>query len=301
MSIEKFKNYQDSVNQYADKERKKLEALPQAEKDKQIEGDHELAMRVNKNIEFYVSSEAIVSGINPNGLARTSEAFKNNPTDDMGMVGQEEDSIGASFDTQYIDYIALQLERIRKEANGEKFKRLKGFFENIPIIDLGAGQSRIGYNIARILGASGYIGVEPYSWSSLEAALTGAWGDEKKDANFFKGINKIPKVPFSVAPEDALTFLKRLPDHSVGIMTAGTDYYVLFGDALSAVQRKEEIEKYIEDVVREIARVMHPKSAFLETESSLINRKYLERSDEDSVPESSSGRGHYTIWKAKNK
>ena len=208
-----------------------------------------------------------------NGIFRTSEVFRNKPVEDVGQITKGE--VGKDYETSFASAASFLLSDIN-ENKGEKYDRVKKLFENIPIVDLGAGQNQRGYFLARIIGASGYVATEPNNWVSLEDELTNqnTSGHNYSDhtGHFSPKIEKFKKIPFAIAPEDALTFLKRLPDHSVGISSFGIDGYVL-GSAFRGSMSKgesEKIEKYIKDVNDEISRVLHPASAVITKNSAFV-------------------------------
>lgn len=107
------------------------------------------------------------------------------------------------------------------------------------LVDLGAGAHADGFRIAEEAGARAYIGVEPHFAHELYHSLAA-----RLARNQHTGMA-------SVANDDMLTFLKRLPSDSVSILMAGIDSRII----------RDEV--YIQQVGQEIARVLHPKGAYI--------------------------------------
>ena len=117
------------------------------------------------------------------------------------------------------------------------------FKDNI-LVDLGAGRNIDGYILANTALAKAYIGVEQYHSNALNTILS--------DMQYVRERLKCKKlIPASIAAEDMLSFLTRLPDDSVAVLTSGIDLVILSDD------------DYAKEVDQEIARVLHPDSAYL--------------------------------------
>ncbi len=116
------------------------------------------------------------------------------------------------------------------------------------VVDLGAGQRPLGHLIAAAGEAKAYIAVEPNHYDHLKERLLGGGGYHTSE-------HHLPNTPSAVVKSDALSFLKRLPDESVSIFVSGLDDYIITDD------------KYIEEVEREIARVLNPHGAFISWDS----------------------------------
>lgn len=121
---------------------------------------------------------------------------------------------------------------------------VKKFFKGKVIVDIGAGSYAENYNIARLLGAAGYVGIEPFFAGKLLHSLRYAERDELKEL-------QIPLIKYAVVPEDAATFLKRIPDSSVCVTSTGTSG--IFSRDLN----------YATNIVAEIKRVLSPQGASL--------------------------------------
>jgi hypothetical protein len=146
----------------------------------------------------------------------------------------ERDSETITASDNFVSYIANFIENLKKNKPKE-FENLKLKFKDSIIVDLGAGENfAVNYRIACVLGAKGYIGIEPYNWRQLfQSCLTldHPW--------FLKEKNPL----INLVAEDAVSFLKRLPDNSVCLLNAG------IGDILMD-------KDYIKDFKSEMARVL---------------------------------------------
>jgi hypothetical protein len=113
---------------------------------------------------------------------------------------------GSDMDNTFSRHIISYLAKILKE-DPQKFEKIKEKFIDTVIVDIGAGSGTNGRRIARRLGAKGYIGVEPFNWKDL----------------FRKNLTEeiSGEIPFNLVIEDGLTFLRRLPDDSVSLLSAG--------------------------------------------------------------------------------
>lgn len=266
------------IENWLERKQQEFDALSPEEQKEETEKAHKEAVRIKENVELYVSPEDIVPGMNTEGIKRMSEAFRNKPVKDKGKEHPGE--VGEDYKTPFAGEVFRALEYDLEENEGKKFNAVKELFKDIPVIDLGPADSVKGKTIADMLGSSGYIGVEPYNWRSLQRNMICY---DESDLEFYlpDKIKKPEKIKYSIIPEDALTFLRRLPDHSVGVITAGTDYYVFYGgngtsweqkgDSQEERRRKKIVTEYIEKCKKEIARVLHPKSALLATESVFQN------------------------------
>ena len=113
------------------------------------------------------------------------------------------------------------------------------------LIDLGAADPKNVYRFACRNKAAGYIAVEP-----LNADLTEEW---------YLSIRNRGKitVPCVWVPEDALTFLRRLPVRSVSIIACGMDHWIIPAGT------------YRTAIGAEIERTLHPQGYYLDYESGL--------------------------------
>jgi ubiquinone/menaquinone biosynthesis C-methylase UbiE len=115
-------------------------------------------------------------------------------------------------------------------------------FKDQIIVDLGAGISSSGYQIAQLVGAKHYIGVERFNADRLQPAI------ERIGA----------KLPFTVVKEDMLTYLQSIQASSVSIIAAGIDTTIL----------QSELKR--DAVAAEIERVLHPEGVFLSVWSDIM-------------------------------
>lgn len=117
-------------------------------------------------------------------------------------------------------------------------------FDGFTVIDLGAGSDTFGLYAAIRMGAIGYVAVEPCNGKSL-------YNDVSCDNSLVERLQSESKRGrFAIAPEDMLTFLQRIPDSSVAVMSSGIDGSIL------------EFE-YMRQVEGEVERVLSPESAYL--------------------------------------
>jgi len=161
------------------------------------------------------------SGLTPvkkiaEGKGRVFFVSKWDPTPKGRSVGSD------SFLEAWIDYDDSEFEEIRGQV----------------LVDLGAANFKAGYLFALKHGAKAYIGIEPFVYMGLYLALA------RLDING-------DKIPASIANDDMLTFLKRLPDNSVSILTSGIDNIVI------------KNEDYISQTSEEIFRTLSPNGAHI--------------------------------------
>ena len=300
-----MENFEEKINREIREEEERWESLSQEEKDKEEkeeedrrkELNHKEALRIKEYVEKYVPVEEIVPGTNTQDFLKTSEAFRGKQVEDVGK--ENPGDVGEGLTSMYIDKIFRNLNDDRERNEGKRLEKIKEYFADRPVVDLGAGPWADGYHLSRILGSSGYVGVEPSkSWEVLESRLIKPSDDPLDLPIFFgKETKEAEIIPFAIAPEDALTFLKRLPDHSVGIINSGTDSCVLFGEGYVSPEKEERAKKYISEVNKEIVRVLHPDSALISVDSVFGRDGSLEFSEEDS--DSYSSVGGYKIFKLK--
>ena len=144
---------------------------------------------------------------------------------------------GGISDAGFAVYALSDLDR-----NPKHLEKVKSYFEGKIVIDIGAGRNDSGYEVAKKLGCKAYIAVEPYYSKSLLREFSNT-----KDKD----------IPLAVTSDDALTFLKNVPDSSVTIMSFGTDEY-MFRD-----------REYNYKLGKEITRCLSKDGAFLSSESVL--------------------------------
>lgn len=130
------------------------------------------------------------------------------------------------------------------------FRRFKGQI----VVDLGTGVIPYGYIFAYLARARGYIAVERYWAARVRRALIDPTSANWDNAGIFiyEPIKRRGYLapPAAVAAEDALSFLKRLPDHSVSVFASGFDKILL-------------PHAYRQKLAMEIARVVSTTGAFV--------------------------------------
>lgn len=134
---------------------------------------------------------------------------------------------------EFTDHLLREIEKNKEVAT------LFSLFKGQILIDLGPGCEDHGYQLAQLVEAKSYIGVEPNNAELLSANLS----------------DSLEELPAAIAPIDALTFLRSLPDHSVSIFCSGIDECII------------KDQKYIQEVAQEIQRVLHEEGAYIEYES----------------------------------
>ena len=223
--------------------------------------------------------EDIIPGINTDSLIST-ELFEQSNNPAIFQSQFEEQQLGSPWDTPFSTHSFRYLYDSRKfyATNYRSFLKIKEGFASIPAIDLGAGSNNVGYKIANLLNSKGYVGVEPYHYVDLVNSIIE--GDITDDAQESKRWNKYSKtlkssncrqIPFNVVAEDALSFLKRTPDLSVGIFSFGTDNLII-----------NDI-RYIDAVKEEIKRVLHPDSLMI-CDNTVFNPQSSLKYREDLLP-----------------
>lgn len=257
----------------------------QPEKPGQEEQKKEAEKRENENLEKEIIGNPIVSvtELIPNirreglrtieevqklDLARpvTPSVFGHHTNDNIYMDEYgSSDQLSSSSPTDYIDMLFAdvvlgndQLECVKGDKGkistlNEIFKS----FENQVVIDLGAGQNSKALRIVELAGVRGYIGVENsvttasalFESVKQRVANWSANGEaRKKQMEKFSGLKKIP---VAIVPEDALHFLKRLPENSVmAFFSSGNE---VIGD-----------DDYRREMIKELQRVLHQDGTFIE-------------------------------------
>lgn len=168
-------------------------------------------------------------------------------------------------------------------------------FEEKIIVDLGVGKFLDGYVLAQVVGAKGYVAVEPFNITKYYNYLIYSDNyildkdlNEKlsKCADFIRGIVEYDKnlverlnlrinnylekgfdVPIALVAEDMVSALKRFPDNSINVLTAGLDKCILWND------------EYAEKAEREISRVVSSPGYYL----SICSRLEPEGMIKDSI------------------
>lgn len=131
-------------------------------------------------------------------------------------------------------------------------ENIQEVFRGRVMVDIGSGSGRLeyvggGYEIAKKLGASAYIAIEPYYGKNFST-------------NACKVMNERPDqitIPITITEQDALSFLKRLKSGSASIFSSATDEFIL---------KDREYNRLLES---EIDRVVGDNNGFLEYDSVL--------------------------------
>jgi hypothetical protein len=123
-------------------------------------------------------------------------------------------------------------------------------FSNQIVVELGAGCFSYGYLLATMLGASSYIGVEPYYADLLAVNIESTT------------VSVLNPIPYSIISEDMLKLLRRLPNETVSVMAFGIEKCIISN------------ERYRKNVESEIERVLHPLGCFVTSTSDLILKEH---------------------------
>ncbi len=154
----------------------------------------------------------------------------------------------------------------------ETLSILKEKFKDQIVVDLGFGNSDIGFFLASLLGAKAYVAVDNYPINknkldgltetkineklvdSTNMLKGGEW--EEKNRKILQKVITAKAIPVSIVKDNILDFLRRLPDNSVSFFAFGVDINMIPDD------------KYIEAVNREMQRVLSQKGGYLELRSA---------------------------------
>ena len=190
---------------------------------------------------------------------------------------------GHSFDNTYLDKM---LGFAKDKFNQEFFtKFIKGVREKLRgqiIVDLGAGSTNLGYCTSLLFGADKYVAVEKFE-NTLKN-LTGELSkinlkdgeilldkpglyDGRKMLKEQKIVPIYKLIPAALIQDKMLHFLRRLPDHSVSILTSGINYALI------------DNTEYRDAIAREIERVLDPNGVYVSRSSDINTQNLLVVSD----------------------
>jgi len=180
---------------------------------------------------------------------------------------------GHSFDETFLQRMFEQMKERKYQEfftdfiNGSR-RRLQGQI----LVDLGAGNTNLGYCLSLLLGAEKYIAVEKYTKTvkQLTEQLTkiniknGELSLDKLSTydgrKFIKEQKIVPVnklIPASVVQDKMLHFLMRLPDKSVSILTSGIHSFLI------------DNTEYRDAIAREIERVLSPTGIYISRHSNI--------------------------------
>lgn len=149
----------------------------------------------------------------------------------------------------------LQMKGLDSDLEESKLDIIRKRFKNKVVLDIGAGENSLGYFLAQLLGAKGYVGVEMNNAESLVNSLENYSAEdfEEKFKSFFpnKRIPDFELIPASVVKASMLETLKRIPTNSVNIFSFGLDNALI-----------PNIE-YTKQVEEEMNRVLSEEGAFI--------------------------------------
>ena len=199
-----------------------------------------------------VPVESLISGIDLSDISQLKEFIQNqgSKTDsDRMRQNQIEDAAGLPGTTEFAGILYSRLDRHPNPENQRMEEKLRRGFSDQVVVDLGSGENIMGLRTASLLGARGYIAVEKYWPDKLLENIKSIGSDPGKDPN-------MRTIPVAIAPEDMLTFLRRLPDESVSVMAVGIDEYILDSN-------QPGVSSYIQAVNDEINRVVSRTGVFI--------------------------------------
>ena len=138
-------------------------------------------------------------------------------------------------------YIETHLWKLERDID-----KIKPFFQDRVVVDLGAGGNDGGYHLANLACAKAYVGIEPFNSNILQGRV--------KEYHDSPG----PKsIPYSVVDLDMLAFLKNLKDDSVSMIASGIDDAIIHD------------WNYTSPLKKEIQRTLHPQGGLLSIMSEL--------------------------------
>ncbi len=180
------------------------------------------------------------------------------------------------FHEEYADAKPELQKKLREEYPGLFSLTL---FRDRVVVELacGNGHGLVTYKQATAAGAKGYIGEDKNinAIKQFEGRILNVKDREGKleELNKEYGTSQKMAIPISLATEDMLSLLKRLPDNSVGIMMSGVDNNIM--------SRSEDAPGYWEEVESEIKRVLHPKSGLvtISTEIGIGRNRRIVKTD----------------------
>jgi len=163
----------------------------------------------------------------------------------------------------------------KAESKKEALDLLREKFAGKVIVDIGPGEENYGYIFAKAIGAKAYIAVDPFYGGYLRHRIAGlgerfgrAQGDvrdalvrqltdvgasqaEIEERELLKNM-----TPWNAVEDDALAFLRALPEGSVCVIMSGISENVIPGN-------------HLEKITEEIGRVLDPQGAFLSISSQI--------------------------------
>lgn len=177
----------------------------------------------NNRSHFVAPLNDLIPGIRTNGLV-SLDNFLQDPKEES----YDPRSLnGRDWDIPFANLIRGALKEYA-QLDPLQFDTLKCLFGESVIIDIGAGSSINGYIIANYLGAKGYVGIEPFRWRELTRAFLENtqqpnWYTSKTllEEDLRDAVHSREPTFFNLAFEDALTFLKRIPNYGVSILSSG--------------------------------------------------------------------------------
>ncbi len=191
-----------------------------------------------------------------------------------GMRSREEISVSEEDydfdDKSHVNASASVIAQCLERSVAEIFSP----FRDQTVVDIGCGKSPYGYMIAAMSRADAYVGVDVHNagWARGRLRLEMNAGALTKTYRTLstlgeKALSEEEYIPAAFEEEDMLTFLQRLPKHSVSVWAAAIDDVII-------------PRSYSARVKEEITRVTHPEGAFMQWGSTL-KPENMEKEDID--------------------
>ena len=207
--------------------------------------------------------EELIPNINQEGLLNIAEIAEDTQSQNrvqektkQHLFGKGRDLnyafIGSNYATSFGKFVYRDFKEglgdiKEKELYTQAKEALKRFDGEI-VIDLGAGKNTDGYRIAELGKAESYVAVETINFDDLKDILTYFRTKERADETL---------LPYTIVPEDMLSFLKRLPNKSVSVFAGGISEDIIVN------------KEYLRNVAKEISRVLSDRGAFISTSSEI--------------------------------
>ncbi|MBI2629694.1 hypothetical protein HYW76_01205 [Candidatus Pacearchaeota archaeon] len=182
--------------------------------------------------------------IDVSGMLSLRENYLDNKKIEANFFGRRLSGLCLAIETPYAEWLLPGKFHEQLGDDPQFIEIMRQAFrgsEGKPFIDLGAGMCSYGYQIARNLNASCYVGVEPYFNPSLLLSIV-----------IEREKNLKAQIPYAVVSEHMLKFLKRFTDNSLNA--------TLFACAIDNAVLNEG---YAYDVKDQIKRILSPNGSYI--------------------------------------
>ncbi|MDO8513965.1 MAG: hypothetical protein Q7S50_00265 [bacterium] len=186
----------------------------------------------------FASIESLVSGIQTKGLALARPGLY------IATSAYPEDTRDEPLSQAHNVLKKLTSKDAISEA---RLAELTEYLQGRTLVDLGAGKTTNGYQIARMCGAKGYVAIEANHFSELRNVL-----------GKIRSTNS-GKMPVCVVGEDMRDFVKRIPDGSVAVFAFNIDEYILNKMPMTDMEQLKQ----------NISRILASGSAYIGSSTSI--------------------------------